>query len=62
MATNQRDDKRRGRGAMGTDDIQRGNVGTGDQGSGDVSAHGKVDSHTGEVEARPMERKPTRKG
>lgn len=33
----------------GGDDIQRGNVGTGDQGPGDVSPHGKVDEHTGEM-------------
>ena len=54
----QASDKRRDRGAMGTDDIQRGNVGTGDQGPGDVYPHGKVDSHTGEMEPHPMGKKP----
>lgn len=33
----------------GTDDMERGNVGTGDQGPGDVSPHGKVDGSTGEM-------------
>ena len=50
MASNQRGSKPAdslrgpmGRGAMGTDDIQRGNVGTGVQGPGDVPPSGKVD-------------------
>ena len=62
MATNRRDGKRRERGAMGTDDIQRGNVGTADQGPGDVSPRGKVDEHTGEIEPHPMGGKGGRKG
>jgi hypothetical protein len=61
MARNQGGDKRRERGAMGTDDIQRGNVGTADQGPGDVAPSGKVDAHTGEIEPRPMARKPAKK-
>ena len=62
MATKGHADKRREHGAMGTDDIQRGNVGTGDQGPGDVNPSDKVDSHTGEIERRPMGRKPAKKG
>jgi len=61
MATKQGGGKRRERGAMGTDDIQRGNVGTADQGPGDVHPRGKVDAHTGEIEPRPMARKPPNK-
>jgi hypothetical protein len=58
MATGKQSDKRRERGAMGTDDIQRGNVGTSDQGPGDVDPNEKVDSHTGEMTPQPMGRKP----
>ena len=62
MATSRREGKRRDRGAMGTDDIQRGNVGTADQGPGDVSPGGKVDEHTGEIEPHPMAGKRAGKG
>jgi hypothetical protein len=60
MAT-KRSDKPRPTGAEGTDDIERGNVGTSDQGPGDVQPHGKVDSHTGEMPRGSTERKPTKK-
>lgn len=33
----------------GMDDIRRGNIGTGDQNSGDVRPDEKVDQHTGEM-------------
>jgi hypothetical protein len=33
----------------GMDDIERGNVGTGDQGPGDVSPHEKVGAATGQM-------------
>jgi hypothetical protein len=46
---------------VGTDDIQRGKVGTADQGPGDVRPSGKVDAHTGEIEPHPMARKPAKK-
>jgi hypothetical protein len=40
--------------AAGLDDIERGNLGTADQGPGDVSPNEKVDQHTGEVAGYPM--------
>jgi hypothetical protein len=56
MAADERSGEKRSNrsaGAAGTDDIQRGNVGTGDQGPGDVSPDQKVDSHTGEMKPQP---------
>jgi hypothetical protein len=37
----------------GMDDIRRGNVGTGDQNSGDVRPDEKVTKHTGEMKGEP---------
>jgi len=61
MATKRSGSKQRERGAMGTDDIQRGNTGTGDQGPGDVYPSDKINARTTEIEPHPMGRKPAKK-
>ena len=44
------------------DDIKRGNVGTGDQGSGDVNTHDKVGPKTGQVKPTDVKKQARLEG